>query len=178
MRHDQARRPSVYSLERLVAELVGDECLALRHFLEGNVRRVAAVAVRHHVLAGRVDLDGLEQRIDADAQPLHVELGPFGHATDVDGVRLRGELLKVSPTPGHGFAYQAVHGEGPFVERRVGRWPRGENGPIRDEVLSWWEAVLDLRRPATSKKPARNQTSHRSTLLSLRCLRPVVSSSF
>src|SRR2546430_12990737 len=72
MRHDQPRRPAVHRLERLVAEPGGDERLPLRRLVQRNIRRVAAIAVRHYVLAGRLHLDYLRQRVNTDAPPLPV----------------------------------------------------------------------------------------------------------
>src|SRR5207245_10515044 len=111
MRHDQSRRPAMHRLERLVVELVGNERLPLRHFVEGNIGRVAAGGIGHHDLAGRVELNRLEQGIDADAEPLHVELGPLGNTADVNRVGLGWQLCKLSPLPGHRLANQPIRGE-------------------------------------------------------------------
>src|SRR5207245_6375269 len=119
MRHDQSGRPAVYRGEWLVVELVGDERLSLHHLVQRKVGGVPAVAVGHHVPGGWIDLDGLEQGVDAYAKPLGVELGPLRDATDVDGVRLAGEFLKLVPAPGPRSPDQCLGCERPAGAPRV-----------------------------------------------------------
>ena len=81
VRHEQPRRAAVLGLERLAVVGEGDPRLAAGQVLERQVRRVAAVAEREHVLG--VVLDRLEQRVDRDAFPDRVELRPLRDAVDV-----------------------------------------------------------------------------------------------
>ena len=123
-------------LERLVVELVGHEGLPIDHLIERKVGRVVAVAVRRHVAPRGIDLDGLQQGVDADGKPFGVELGPFRDAADVDGVGLRGEFLKFLPAPGHRRPDEALDRERPSVERGMGRRSRREHREVRDQVLT------------------------------------------
>ena len=62
----------------------------------GEVRRVVAVAPGGDVLGLRGD--AVEQRVDRHAGPRRAELGPLGHAVDVDGERLVRERAAAPPT--------------------------------------------------------------------------------
>src|SRR5713101_7645901 len=101
MRYHQSSRSAVHGFQWLVIELIGDEGLPLHHLVHRKVGCITAVAVGHDIARDRVDLYGREQRIDADAEPLGIELGPLRDAADVDRVRLRGEFLKLVPGPRH-----------------------------------------------------------------------------
>src|SRR5207245_11500205 len=100
-------------------------------------------AVGHHVPSRGIDLDGLQQGVDADSKPFGVELGPFRDAADVDGIGLRGEFLKFLPAPGHRRLDEALDRKGPSVERGMGRRSRREHREIRDQVLTRREALVN-----------------------------------
>jgi hypothetical protein len=81
--------------ERLAFVLGDDPGLAVRDVLDREVGRVAAVRMRHHVLAE--GLDFLKQRVHRHPGKARAELRPLGDAVDVAGNRLlwkRAELLR------------------------------------------------------------------------------------
>ena len=73
------------------------QALPSEQVLERQVRGVAAVAVDHHVVGLVVDVR--EQRVERDALPVGVELGPLGHAVDVDRDLLGGQRGELLPAP-------------------------------------------------------------------------------
>src|SRR5947209_15211801 len=83
--------------------------LAAGDVVDRQVRRVAAVAEGGP--EGPVDLDPVEQRVDRDALPGHVEPGPLRHAVDVAGDRLERELAELLPGPRAGGRDRSGDGE-------------------------------------------------------------------
>ena len=86
MRDEETRRTAVLGLQRLAVVAEGDPCLAVRHVLEWEVGRVAAVAEGGHVIGRGFHV--LEKRVDGDSLPDRVELRPLGDAVDVLGHRV------------------------------------------------------------------------------------------
>src|SRR5689334_7763044 len=82
--HDQSCRTAVLGCEGLAVVLPRDEGLAVEHVTDRQVRRVATVAEGDDERRGRFELDMLEEGVDADAAPSHVEMRPLRDAADVD----------------------------------------------------------------------------------------------
>src|SRR4051812_26708840 len=139
VRHEQARRPAVLRLERLLVVSERDPGLAAGDVLERQVRRVAAVAEGHHVLG--LVLDTLEQRVDRDALPDRVELRPLGHAVDVLRDLLARQRAELLPRPPHRLEVGALDRERPLLERDVRRRAGGEDGEVVSQVLPGRDAV-------------------------------------
>src|SRR5215213_5412872 len=66
-RHDETCRPAMLGGERLAVVLERDEGLVVQHVGEGQVRRVPAIAEGDPEGRLRIELDGLEERVDAHA---------------------------------------------------------------------------------------------------------------
>ena len=151
-------RPSVV-LER-------DERLAVEHVPERQVRGVAAVARRDQEGRGRIEVDVLEERVDADAAPAHVELRPFRHAADVDRPLASRECQEGVPRPADRLADQALDGERPAVERRPRGRPRGQHGKVPREVLAGRDPRRDVGiagafgTAATDEPPGDESVAH------------------
>ena len=165
-------------LEVVAVVAGGDPGLAVGRVADRQVGRVAAVGEGHDV--GGVHIEALEDHVEADAAPLHVELGPLGHAVDVagDGLLRQGPELVPSPA-GQRASVDGEHAEVPPVERNVGRGSGRENGEVVDEVLRRRETVADAavagpsreasryRRPPASGAMAVATAIHRDALLPL-----------
>src|SRR4051812_39737385 len=72
LRHEQPQRSAVVGLERLAGVGVGHEDVVVEERGERDIGRVAAVRVRHHVRAGRLDARALEQVLHRHAAPLGI----------------------------------------------------------------------------------------------------------
>ena len=131
----------MFGRERFAVVLPGDERLVVQDVGEGQVRRVPAVAVGDDERGLRVQLDALEQRVEAHALPAHVEMGPFRDAADVDdplSTREREELL---PAPARPVRDQAVDLEGPLIEWRSRGRARRQHRKVGREVLAGRRAL-------------------------------------
>src|SRR5207253_10561446 len=77
VRYKEARRAAVLGLQLVAVVAGGDPGLAVGDVGDGQVGRIAAVGEGHAM--GGVELEAVEERIEAHALPAHVELGPLGH---------------------------------------------------------------------------------------------------
>ena len=99
----------------------------------------------------------LEQGVDADAAPAHVELGPLRHAADVDRPVAAREGLELVPVQRDRLADEALDRERPAVERRARRRPGRQDREVASSGTgpagSGWPhppaAVGDQRNPAS-----------------------------
>src|SRR5215207_6479188 len=139
VRDEQPRRPTMLGVQRRAVVVEGDPRLAAGDVLERQIGRVAAVAERADE-TGALDVDPVEERVDRDAFPGRVELGPLGDAVDVDGRRLVGQRLELFPGPAPALDAGADDPEAPFLERGARRRAGGEDGEIVDEVLAGRDA--------------------------------------
>jgi hypothetical protein len=110
--------------------------LAVEGVLQRQVRRVSAIRPTDRERSGGVEVNVLEQRIHTDAAPTHVELGPFGHAADVDRPLPAGEGQERLPGPVHRLADKALDGERPPVQRRSRSRSCREDREVRCQVLA------------------------------------------
>src|SRR5215510_512750 len=140
MGYEQPGRAAVLVRERLAVVGVHNPGLVVEQILQGEVRGVAAVAVRQHVLRGGLDV--LEQRVEGDALPLGVELRPARHAVDVDGDRRARQLPELLPRPAPHLVDLALDGEVPVVGLGVGHRPGRQHREVAADI------VLAGRQPA------------------------------
>src|SRR5207244_3008540 len=124
VRDDESGWPAVRRLQGRTFIPIGDEGLPVDDIAERQVGGVAADRVRDHEAGGRVDLDVLQQGVDADARPDGVQLGPLRDAADVDGPLPRRKGAELRPVPADRLTNEPVDGERPAVERNVRRWTR------------------------------------------------------
>src|SRR5206468_131347 len=94
MRYDESRRAAVLGVERRAVVFVRDEGLTVDDIRQAEIRRVATVGVGGRESCPRLELDGLEERIDAHAAPAWIELRPLRNARDVDRELLGGQRSK------------------------------------------------------------------------------------
>src|SRR3954471_22905406 len=118
MGDEQPCRPAVLWLERLAVVLVRHPRFAVPHVVEREVRRVAAIAEREHVLGACVDV--AEECVKRHARPRRVELRPFRHAVNVDGDTLARQGRELLPRPRRGLVDLAADLEAPALD-----WLRG-----------------------------------------------------
>src|SRR5690349_5413015 len=71
-RNDEPGRAAVLRCQRLAVVFPRDERLAVQDVAERKVRRVAAIRVGDQECGLGVEVDALEERVDADAAPVHV----------------------------------------------------------------------------------------------------------
>src|SRR5213080_5289966 len=142
--YEEARWSAVLRRQRRPVVPERHPRLAAAHVGDRQVRRVAAVAERDDELslAEPALLRGVQQRVDGNAFPLRVELGPLGYAVDVDGRRLVGEPFKLLPRPSDGPATRIAEREVPRCQRCVWSWTRGEDGKVPRLVLTRREPIL------------------------------------
>src|SRR5215472_13193994 len=158
VRDEQARGAAVLGLERLTSVGEDHPGLAARDVPERQVGRVAAVRVLGHVLGCR--LDPFEERVDRDASPDGVELGPLGHAVDVAGDLLARQGTGLLPGPAARLVQLADDGKVPRLERRVRRRSGGEDGEVRGHMLAGWDTRGIDVRGATAPESARDDGCH------------------
>src|SRR5262249_21841147 len=154
MRDEHAGGAAVLGRERLTSVGEDHPRLAARDVLEREVGRVAAVRVLGHELGCR--LDPFEERVDRNAAPDGVELGPLGHAVDVAGDLLARQGTELLPGPTARSVQLADDGKVPRLQRRVRRRPGGENGEITGDVLAGWDACGIHVRGATAPESTRD----------------------
>ena len=112
----------------------------------------------------------LEQGVDADAAPAHVEFRPLRDATDVDRPGAGRQGLELVPCPGHRLADEALDRERPAVapcsRGRAGR----QDGKVRREVLPGRDARGDVGRSytcgaaSTHEPPSHESVAHLSSV--------------
>src|SRR5262249_34890767 len=142
VRHEEARRAAVLRGERLAVVFVGDQALVAAKIGDRDVGGVAAVAERHDVRTGRPAAGGGAGPGERHALPPGVELGPFGHAVDVDADLRRGEGEELLPRPAVELVPRRVlEGEGPGRERAVRRRARRQDGEVVRDVLARRDAL-------------------------------------
>src|SRR5262245_50864376 len=154
VRHDQAGRSAVLRLERLVVVAVGDERLAVGGLVEWQVRGVPAVAEGADVGRVVVDLDVLEEGVQAHAFPLRVQLAPLGDAVDVHDEGLLWQLQELVPGPADRRPDEPFDAERPAVQRRARRRSRREDRKVARQVLAGRESARYRRLPP-ALEPAR-----------------------
>ena len=157
MRDHQARGTSVLGRQRLAIVFVGDESLVVDNVGDGEIGGIAAIRVSGDEGRLGIQLDRLEERVNADRLPFHVELGPFGHAADIDGVFLGGQLQKLRPGPGHRLANQSVDREAPLLRPNSRRGSGGKHGKVVDQVLAGRDPAGALRLAPFAGEAAGNE---------------------
>ena len=147
--------------ERAAVVLEGDERLAVEDVLERQVRRVPAIRPGDREGGGGIEIDVLEQGIDADAAPAHVELRPLRHAADVDRPLPARERQERLPGPADRLADEALDRERPAVERRA--WCRSgrQHREVRRQVLTGRDTRRDIGLPrALAAAPTHEPPGH------------------
>src|SRR5688572_17942620 len=120
MRHDHTRRAAVFWREWLIVIFQGNKRLTVDNVGERHVGGIAAVAVGGYKHGVTVQLHMLEEGIEADTFPFHVEMCPLSDTGNVHYIGLHGKLKKLLPCPRCFFPDKTVNGECPSVER--GPW--------------------------------------------------------
>jgi hypothetical protein len=82
MRDDEPGGRAVFGFQGLIVGLIGDERLVVDEVGDRQVRRLEAVGVGGDERRLGVQFNGLEQGVDADALPLHTQLGPVRDAAE------------------------------------------------------------------------------------------------
>src|SRR3954452_22120230 len=162
-RDDQSGGPAMLGREPSPVVLEGDEGLPIQDVPDGEVRRVSAIRPADRERGAGVEIDLLEQRVDAHAPPAHVELRPLRHAADVDRplpVREREELV---PRPADPLANESLDGERPVVLGRPRSRPRREHGKVGRQVLTGRRprcgvCLLGALLAPTADEPSRHET--------------------
>ena len=133
---------------------------------ERQVRRVAAIRPADRERGAGIEIDVLEQRVDADAAPVHVELRPLRHAADVDRPLAAREREERLPRPADRLADEALDGERPAVQRRPRRRPGREHGEVRRQVLTGRgpRCGVGLPRPCWPRRPTNPRVTKRSVI--------------
>src|SRR5689334_19000626 len=162
MRNEQPRGPAVLGIERLAVVRERHPCLPSGQILDGDVRRVTAVAKRDRVSA--IVFDALEQGVDRDTFPVGVELRPLRDAVNVLRHRFGGECAKLLPGPADG-PRPTLDRESPLLERRVRRGPRREHRKIVSRVLPRRQPPTVVPPPPPGK-PTRNNPHTNQSLTS------------
>src|SRR5688572_5164716 len=138
VRHQEARRPPVFGLERLAVVLPDHQRLSFQQILDRQIGRIAAIAKRHHEW-GRWLLEPgrCEDPLNGDAAPVSVELGPARHTVNIHRDLRRTKRTKLLPAPRHDLR-TVLHfeREGPGVQWGVRSRSGGQHGKIRGQVLS------------------------------------------
>src|SRR5215510_12275957 len=158
VRDEHARGAAVLGLERLASVGEDQPGFAARDVLERQVGRVAAVRVLGHELGCR--LDPFEKRVDRDAPPDGVELGPLGHAVDVAGDLLARQGAELLPGPAARLVQLADDGKVPQPGRRVRRRPGRKDGEVRSHVLAGRDTRGIDVHGATTPESARDDGCH------------------
>lgn len=142
LRHYHARGSAVFHGDGFAVDFVGDEDVVIHADFERVVGGVAVVAFEKDKLCFRLGFDEVGNGEEGDTFPFHLEFAPGGDTVKIaDVLKLRegGELI---PVECNGILDKAVDLELPFIERDFRMDAEIEHGPILNELLAGWEAIL------------------------------------
>ena len=152
MGDQQSRRSAVLGCKCLSVVLIGNPSLTVEQILKWQVGAVTAVAVNEREVG--FGLDVVEQRVEGDAAPDRIQLGPTRHAMDVDRDRLGRQSHELRPTPPIALALLRGDGELPRIERYARSWSGRKDREVVGEVLA------RRQLPATVPPPSLEAPAH------------------
>src|SRR5512143_1773957 len=125
MGYDEPGRAAVFGRKRTIVVVPRDEGLTINDVRQRHIGRIAIDGVGNDELRLVIDLDLLQQRIDADAMPARIEVRPFSDAVNIDDEILLRKFKEVRPRPRDRFLDETFNGESPLIQIDFGRWPGG-----------------------------------------------------
>src|SRR6185503_2093538 len=166
-RYDEPRGATVLRRKRLAVVLPRDEGLAVQDVAERQVRRIAAVGIGDHECSVLIELDVLEEGVEAHSAPLHVELRPLRDTADIDDPFAVRQCHELGPRPDYRVADEAFDRERPAIERGTGRRPRRQDREVSRLVLPGRDPIPSstgtLLRPTTDEAACDEPLSHGSS---------------